>query len=179
MSAGEVSRVALPQGARIPTLAAALREFPRLCFNIDLKDGGSVTSVPRVLEEEDALRRVCLTSFSERRIAAARRLLGPEACTGLGVGGIVRVALTALLPGRARTGGAAIVQIPFTWHRIRLVRRCTVRWAHGAGLTVHAWTLNDRGAIRCALDANVDGIVSDDLRLLKEVLIARGQWRRS
>jgi glycerophosphoryl diester phosphodiesterase len=179
MSAKEVADVVLPHGAHIPTLTEALRLFPRLRFNIDLKDLASVGPVVRVLTDEDVLQRVCVASFSERRIAAARHLLGPEVCTGLGIGGILRVALTSLLPGRTRTDGASVLQIPFRRHGIRLVNQRVVRWAHRAGLVVHVWTLNDRRMIEQALDMGVDGVMTDEPQLLKEILLARGQWRGS
>lgn len=179
MSAEEVAGIVLAHGAHIPTLGEVLRSFPRLRFNIDLKDRASIEPVARALEEENARQRVCITSFSERRIVAARRLLGPEVCTGLGVGGILRAAITSLLPVHTRTNGASVLQVPFQRCGIRFVNRFLVSWAHSAGLVVHVWTLNDRNAIERALDKGVDGVMTDEPLLLKEVLLARDQWRHS
>ncbi len=179
LRAVEIATLELPGGERIPTLVEALLEFPRLCFNLDLKDDAAVEPVARALAATGALDRVCVTSFSERRIVAARRLLGPRVCTGLGVAGVLRVALTSILPGGGWTRGASVLQIPFRRHGIRLLRRGLVRRAHRSGLKVHVWTLNDRASIEAALDAGVDGVMTDDLPLLKEVLLDRGLWRAS
>lgn len=176
LTAGEVGELRLPHGNRIPGLAEALTEFPRLRFNIDLKDDAALGPVARVLVEEDALSRVCVTSFSHRRISAARELLGPRACTGLGVAGVGVLAATALLPGGGWTGGASVLQIPFRWRGRALVHPGLVALAHRAGLVVHVWTLNEKAEIEAALDAGVDGVMSDRLELLKETLGSRGLW---
>jgi glycerophosphoryl diester phosphodiesterase len=51
-----------------------------------------------------------------------------------------------------------------------------VRRAHALGLDVHVWTINDRTAMTRFLDLGADGIMTDDIETLREVLIERGQW---
>ncbi len=46
--------------------------------------------------------------------------------------------------------------------------------AHNAGLPVHVWTINEETTINELLDFGVDGIMTDRLRLLREVLTRRG-----
>jgi glycerophosphoryl diester phosphodiesterase len=160
----------------VPTLVETLEAFPRLRFNIDLKDGAAVEPVAQLLVEANAVQRVCLTSFSERRIAAARRLLGPEVCTGLGVTGVLRAMLTSLFPNLDATQGAKVLQVPFSWRGIPLVTPRVVDRAHRSNLALHVWTLNDRPNIEKALDLGVDGVMTDSPQLLKETLLSRGLW---
>ena len=51
-----------------------------------------------------------------------------------------------------------------------------VTGAHGIGVKVVVWTVNDQPSMVRLLDAGVDGIITDRPDLLREVLIARGQW---
>jgi glycerophosphoryl diester phosphodiesterase len=51
-----------------------------------------------------------------------------------------------------------------------------VRTAHGRGLDVHVWTIDDADEMRELLDLGVDGIMTDRPAVLKSVLIERGEW---
>lgn len=177
LTEAELAEIPLPCGNRIPTLAEALDSFPALRFNIDLKDSAGVVPVARLLAEREALQRVCITSFSERRIAAARRLLGPDVCTGLGIAGTLRFAALSVLPWEHRRQKAAVLQLPLHRWGIPVVTPGLVRKAHKAGLAVHVWTLNDETSISAALDHGVDGVMTDRLRLLKKIFISRGLWQ--
>ena len=46
--------------------------------------------------------------------------------------------------------------------------------AHRARLPVHVWTVNDEATIHELLDLGVDGIMSDELDLLRGVFHRRG-----
>jgi glycerophosphoryl diester phosphodiesterase len=180
LDAREVRQLTLPRGEVIPTLREALEAFPNLRFNLDLKEDAAVEPVVEVLEGIKAQQRVCVTSFSERRVAAARRRLGPSVCTGLGITGAIRMIVGSVLPSLHghRKHAAAVIQLPLEWMGLALLTPATVARCHDAGLAVHAWTLNDRAAISKALDAGVDGVMTDTPELLKEVLTSRGLWER-
>jgi len=161
---------------QIEPLAAVLDAFPDLRFNIDLKDEGSVDSVPAVLARSGARDRVCIASFSERRLRRARRALGPEVCTSLGTGGVALFLPLAL----ARTGrsgqGAAALQVPWVLPGGRTLPAWFVQLAHREGLAVHVWTVDEPAAMEAALDLGVDGIMTDRPVVLKEVMVRRGVW---
>jgi glycerophosphoryl diester phosphodiesterase len=59
---------------------------------------------------------------------------------------------------------------------IRVVDRRLVASAHARGLQVHVWTVNDPAEMTALLDIEVDGIITDRPDLLKEILLARGEW---
>lgn len=172
----ELRAVRLDGGETVATLEEALLTFPSLRFNLDLKDAGSVVSAPPVLRRLGALGRVCVTSFSQRRVQAARTRLGPDVWTGLGVGGVASLLACAALhlpwPGDAR-----VLQVPWLLAGGRRLPRRVVDAGHAAGLAVHVWTLDDPEEIARALDLGVDGVMTDRPEVLKAVLLARGEWR--
>jgi glycerophosphoryl diester phosphodiesterase len=67
--------------------------------------------------------------------------------------------------------GVECLQVPFS-----LVTSSLISRAHVLGLQIHAWTVNDRPAMERLLDLGVDGIMTDETVMLREVLSARGQW---
>ena len=58
----------------------------------------------------------------------------------------------------------------------RVATGAFVRRAHALGLDVHVWTINDRAEMIRFLDLGADGIMTDDIETLRDVMIQRGQW---
>ena len=176
----EVAAVALPEGQSIPRLDELLEHWPDARFNIDAKDPAVVEPLARVLSQAGALDRVCLTSFSESRVAALRRLLGPGLCTAMGPRGIGGLRAASLLPdprwARATWSGALAAQVPLRWGRLPVVDRRLLAAAHRVGVAVHVWTIDDPPTMNRLLDLGVDGIMTDYPTRLKAVLQARRQW---
>src|SRR5699024_1107221 len=114
--------------------------------------------------------RVCLASFSDRRLRIARRLTQGRLATSLGRQETARLLLAARLGGSERgvprptgtvQGRALCVQVPPTHRGVRVVTPAFVRRAHGLGLAVHVWTIDDAPTMHRLLDLGVDGIVTD------------------
>jgi glycerophosphoryl diester phosphodiesterase len=57
-----------------------------------------------------------------------------------------------------------------------LASRRFIEDAHELGMQVHVWTLNNRPDIERALDLGADGVMTDEVDLLRDVLAERGQW---
>jgi glycerophosphoryl diester phosphodiesterase len=182
----ELSTVRLngPQGGEaIPRLDELLAAWPEMRWNIDAKHDSAVDPLIETLRHVDAMDRVCVTSFSDRRLTRIRRAFGPGLCTALGPAGVSWLRATSLLPPALSTPATATlarfgaVQVPLRKGWMPLVDRRLVNTAHRAGLQVHVWTIDDETTMARLLDLGVDGIMTDRPRVLKELLERRHAWK--
>lgn len=171
----EVSRARVDGREPIPRFDELLAAWPDVQINIDPKHDSAVDALAAAIEAADAVDRVCIGSFSDRRIARLRARLGPRLCTSLGPKGVARLraASYGLPAGRFP---AACVQVPVRQGRVTLVDERFVRTAHHHGLAVHIWTIDDPAEMTDLLDLGVDGIMTDRPAVLRDVLEARAQW---
>ena len=170
----EVAAVELGNGHRIPTLDQLLEAFPDRFFNIDPKADEAVVPLGNALQRHGAVARVCVGSFSDDRVRRLRRRFGPALCTAPGPRGVARVLAAArgLAPRRVPYG---CVQVPPQLGPIAVTAPLVAR-IQGLGLAVQVWTINDEASMHQLLDAGVDGIMTDKVRVLRDVLRARGRW---
>ncbi len=158
----------------IPTLEDLLGAWPEARFNLDVKDGSAVQPLPEMLRRTGAWDRVCVTSFSARRLAAVRRLLPRPVCMATSPVGVAAVRLG--VPGRGLAARLQKLSVRCTQVPISVATESFVRRAHTLGLQVHVWTINDPSTMAGLLDLGVDGIMTDETQTLRDVLDTRGQW---
>ena len=174
----EVSRARIGGREPILRLEELLGAFPDARFNLDIKAAGVVAPLVRAIRRARVADRICLASFSDARIAAARRLLGPGVCTALGPRGVAALRLASYRP---RAAGlvriqAGCAQVPLQLGGRALVDERFLAAAHARGLQVHVWTVDTEEETTAMLDLGVDGVMTDRPAMLKELLEKRGQW---
>lgn len=159
----------------VPRLEAVLAALPETRFTIELKSDAVVLPTLAVLERLDAWHRVCLGAFFDRRLERARAA-GPRLLTSMGTGSVLGLrsrawldalppALRALDPVLPRVRGG-LAQIPRHFGPLTVVDDRLLARAHGAGLEVHVWTVDDQAEMRELLAMGVDGLLSDRPDLL-------------
>lgn len=163
----------------VPLLVDLLTDLPEARLTIDIKAPGATRPLARLLRLRGDGGRVCVGSFSERRLWTLRLLTGGRVATSAGRLGIVLLRLTPLWR-LLRTPGV-VYQVPVE-HRIgpvllRIVTREFVERAHALGKQVHVWTIDDPRDMHDLLDLGVDGIVTDRPDLALDVLRDRGSGR--
>jgi glycerophosphoryl diester phosphodiesterase len=165
----------------IPTIEEVLGGWPEARVVVELKVDEAVEPVIDLLRRLAAVDRVCVGSFSDRRLARVRAAFGPGMCTSMGPNEVrrLRAAAWGLLPRAAVPRAPACVQVPPRWRRLPLAEPRLVACAHALGLPVQVWTVNQPDEMRRLLDLGVDGILSDDLVALRAVLEERGAWQGS
>lgn len=165
-------------GGREPIgrLEDLLEELPEALVNIDVKADAAVEPVVGVLRRMGALGRVCLASFSDRRLARLRRLAGPGLLTSMGPRNVGVLWAAGRVPVVGLPVRGVVAQVPVSQGRLRVVDGRFVRAAHRRGVEVHVWTVDEEPVMRELLDLGVDGLVTDRPDLLREVLASRGAW---
>jgi glycerophosphoryl diester phosphodiesterase len=174
-------------GPDSPRLAGALAFFAARAaagvgIQLDLKARGAEARLVSELSRHGLLERALVSSTFPDVLRAVREH-APSLPTGLGYpydraqvaergllpDAVVRAALVSLrlaLPARvARMARAAQADV-LTLHHL-VVSAATVRRCREHGLAVYAWTVNDRPALDRVLALGVDGVVTDDPRLVR------------
>src|SRR3954466_13568848 len=174
-------------GGREPIvkLEDLLGAWPDVRFNLDIKAAGVLAPLVRTVRRLKVTDRICLASFSDARVAAARRLFGPRVCTALGPRGVAALRLSSYSP---RAAGlvriqAGVAQVPLQLGgrgpgggRVPPAPAPPHRPAPARDLEVHVWTVDTEPETTAMLDLGVDGVMTDRPAMLKELLEKRGQW---
>jgi glycerophosphoryl diester phosphodiesterase len=166
-------RTALVDGrAPVPLLDDLLGTWPELRVNIDCKSDAAVEALVAALRRHDALDRVCVGAFDDRRLRRLRRELGDGLCTSLGPVAVASMRFGPRPRPRGLAAQVPVAQGPLTVTNAAFVERC-----HELGIAVHVWTVDDPNEMGRLLDLGVDGIMTDRPQVLREVFESRGLWR--
>jgi glycerophosphoryl diester phosphodiesterase len=179
MTFAQVSEARIHGIDPIPRLSELLAEFPDARFNVDAKSPTAVALLVSTIEEYEAYDRVCVAAFGIRRLYELRRRLGwrvPSAASALGIG------VNRFVPWMtwALNTPAPVLQMPLSipvlGRQLTVVTPALVEAVHRAGKKVQIWTVDDSETMERLIDAGVDGIFTDRIDTLKDVLIKRGLW---
>ena len=154
----------------LPRMADLLAAFPDACFSIDVKADDAVDATVDLIRSTGADDRVLIGAFAHKRIRRLRAAL-PGVVSCLSQAEVTRFVAGGPVP----TG--TVASVPVTYRGIRVITPRFVARARRRGVTVYAWTIDDRAEMEMLLDLGVDGIVSDRPDVLRALLLERGQWR--
>jgi glycerophosphoryl diester phosphodiesterase len=151
------------RGVSVPTLAELFKAFPRMRFNIDIKQDrpSPVPPLCRLIRETGMTDKVMVASFDAGALEAFRR-----ECAGVKTSASpedVRafLALKTVEPNKREASVAHALQVPEYAAGRAVLTKEFVEAAHRRGLEVHAWTINDEAAMRRLIQVGVDGIITD------------------
>lgn len=160
----------------VPLFEELLETFPGVRWNVDVKAEPALRPLLELIERADAWDRVCVGSFSEARVLRAQRLAGPRLATSFGTRGVLGLRLRSWgLPAAVRRSAVA-AQVPEAQSGVPVADHRFVRAAHARGLQVHVWTVQEPERMHRLLDLGVDGIMTDHIGTLREVMEERGVW---
>jgi glycerophosphoryl diester phosphodiesterase len=176
----EVRQASIAGVERVPLLTEVLDALPGARLNVDLKAPGTAGPVWELIRSRGLQDEFCVGSFSQRAISAFRRLSRGAVATAASQAGTALMALGPRWTARVARTPAEVFQIPTTatvrGRTLALVTPKLVQVAHRYGKQVHVWTIDDADEMHRLLDLGVDGIVSDRIDVLRDVLVERGTW---
>ena len=169
----------------IATLAEVMERFPGVVLNLDIKR--TAPDVPpyeealgRLLREHERGDDVIVASFLDGATDAFHAA-APEFPISAGTATTTEFfrRVHAGEPPPDDVGRFVALQVPATFGDIVVVDERFIEAAHGAGLAVHVWTIDDPEEMDRLAALGVDGIISDRPSELVEVLRRRGvAWAR-
>lgn len=156
-------------GVEMPRLEDILTSFPKALFSIDVKTKEVIIPLVDLLRNLKAEDRVIVTSFSLLRTLKTNKLLrGRKIKASLCLS---RFSAKAVSPINSifirfvRVLGVRYLQVSYS----RITKRL-INIAHKNGIYIYAWTVNDQESMRRILDLGVDGIMSDESKLLLQTV---------
>lgn len=165
----EVASLRLPDGDHIPSFDEVVTGFPAVRINVDPKSDAAVAPLVRTLGTGNLLERVCVGSFSDRRLGHIHDVFGEAVCLSAGPRETLALRLSSWGIGRRRPR-ARCAQVPTSQFGIPLVDTRFIDYCHELGVQVHVWTINDPAEMERLLDLGVDAIMTDAAAQLLEVM---------
>jgi glycerophosphoryl diester phosphodiesterase len=156
----------------IPLLSEVLTTWPGIHLNIDLKSDAAVAPFIELVGRLRVEDRICVASFSDRRIRQVADALDRPPCLGAGRTAVARLVAAGRRPRKLPD----VLQLPAHVGPIPLITQRLVDTLHGWGVAVHAWTINDAATMTKLLDLGVDALISDETETLRSVLLERKLW---
>jgi len=179
LTAAEAGAVRLHGGDPPAMLEDVLDAFDEVPINIDVKTASAIGPAVAAIARTRSADRVCIAGFDgavvRRTLATLRAATGTTAVRSPSRGVIGRfVAARALEAPLSVTDRLlapyGALQVPQTYGGIPVVTESAIAAAHHAGCEVHVWTVDDPVTMQDLLVKGVDGIITNRVDLLSELL---------
>ena len=165
------------QGCVVPTLEEALGLHPDVMLNVEMKQRAPAMEEQLWAEIErlGAQERVLVAAAHDPLVHRFRALRDEALPTSPGSRGVARFLLgvrTGL--GRFDRYPFSALQVPPTYRGVTVVDEAFVEAAHARSIHVHCWTIDDPAEMHRLLDLGVDGVMTDEPEVLRDVFVERG-----
>ena len=175
LTLSEVKKAKIAGTDEIPLLSELLNSFTDCFFNIDCKVDETVQPLINLINNKDFINRVCIGSFSQKRINFIRKSLGKDVKTSMGPAEVILskfLSYTSL----GYNFKSSYTSIPIRRYGIKLLEERNIKYLKSNNQKVIAWTINDEDQMKMLINIGIDGIMTDNLTLLKKVLIEENLW---
>jgi glycerophosphoryl diester phosphodiesterase len=165
----EMKQTLKMDGETIPTLQDLLKALPEAKFLVDPKTDEVVKPLADLLIKMQALDRVCVGSFRYERVSRINSILKGKITSGMIIG---RNNWLKYLP-MLKTGRLKGVEAIYLHHSF--VSQPMLKLIHNKSFKVLVWTANSPLSIKNAVRCGADGVISDNINLLKKLTEAKSK----
>lgn len=164
--------------ATLREVLALVADHPGVALNLDIKQTAPTVEpyeaeLAAALAEFELGGRVIVASFLDAATDAFAAL-SPEVATSAGTIATAEFVQAVRAGQRPPDTTHVALQIPMAAGGTRLVDGELLAQAHGAGMAVHVWTINDPASMDELIELGVDGIISDRPSVLVPEVDERG-----
>lgn len=160
----------------IPLLEDLIVAWPHAHLNIDCKSDQALLPLADRLARGDIFDRVCIGSFSDKRLNRLRDQFGERLCTSMGPRDVTKLRLGSWVHRSGSFRNIRAAQVPVSQGPLTIVDKSFIQAAHNADIQVHVWTIDEPDEMVRLLDLGVDGIMTDKPETLKKILLSRNAW---
>ena len=174
-TSSELKKIKVKEKFQIPFLEDLIESFSKSFFSIDMKSDQSVKPLIKLIKSMNAVDRVCFASFSQDRLDYVRDEFDNKCITSMGPREIIKTKISSIINFKHKII-PKISSLPISRYRIKLLNKRHINFLKSLNIKVIAWTINDVEAINKLIDLGVDGIMTDNISVLKKILIKKNIW---
>jgi glycerophosphoryl diester phosphodiesterase len=153
------------QGLTVPTLEELFQAFPDKRFGIEIKQTEPIETAERfcaLIRQYHLESSVLVSSFRQTNMDEFRKACPEVATSATQEEVTVFFVLNSIGLSAAYTPNYNSLQVPETFSIFTVLTPQFVAGAHGRGLAVQPWTINDEADLKRILALGVDGINTDN-----------------
>lgn len=166
----------------VATLREVLELAPSTFLNFDIKRTAPEVEpyeekLAAMLAEYGRVDDVIVASFNDDAVDRFKAA-APDVTTSAGTRRTAEFYFAVQAGGLPANIDYVALQVPEAYEDTTIVDEAFVEAAHGAGVAVHVWTINDEASMARLLDLGVDGIITDVPAVCLDLLSRQGLgWR--
>ena len=168
LNSEDLDRILINRKYNIPRLELLIRKFHDVTFNLDAKNINAAKALVTLLNRDRSYKNLCLGSFSNKTINYMRKYLKRDFPTSFSQWEVFSLLLDIKLNRETRYE-ASYLQIPKSYFGFKLISKNLLDFCKKNEIKVHIWTVNESEVMKDLIDMRVDGIMTDNCRMLLDV----------
>ena len=168
LNSEDLDRILINRKYNIPRLELLIRKFHDVTFNLDAKNINAAKALVALLNSDRSYQNLCLGSFSHKIINYMRKFLKRDFPTSFSQWEVFSLLLDIKLNRETRYD-ASYLQIPKSYFGFKLISKKLLDFCKKNKIKTHIWTVNESKVMKNLIAMGVDGIMTDNCRMLIDV----------